>query len=59
MSEPTLRVVDELGHDLPSATAEVRGAMIQWLDLEESAGESSPGLRALRDLFAADEEVDR
>lgn len=56
--EPTLRVVDGLGHDLPSATADVRRQMIEWLDLEDAVGESSPGLRTLRDLLAVDEESD-
>lgn len=57
--EPTLRVTDELGHDLPGMTADVRRQILLWLGLEEAAGESSPGLRDLRERLQADEEADR
>lgn len=49
--QPALRVVDALGHDLPVPTSHVLHAMIAWLDLEELAGELTPGLRDLRDML--------
>lgn len=57
--ELALRIVDGFGHDLPAMTQSTRRSMIRWLDLEEAAGESSPGLRALREALLADEEADR
>lgn len=56
--EPTLRVTDALGHDLPAMTIEVRHQMIGWLELEDAAGDLSPGLRELRDRLRDDEADD-
>lgn len=56
--EPVLRVTDELGHDLPGMTADLRRQMLEWLALEDAVGESSPGLDELRKFLLADEEAD-
>lgn len=56
--EPVFRVTDELGHDLPALTAWVRGQLIEWLALEELAGESTPGLRDLRERLIHELEAD-
>jgi hypothetical protein len=57
--EPTLRVVDALGHDMPATTERFAQQMLTWLDLEELAGELTPGLAEMRDRLRAQVEESR
>lgn len=52
-----IHITDALGHDLVAMTDDYARQMLKWLDLEEAAGELTPGLAEFRELLRAQVEA--